>query len=91
MQQVILKSIGGLMLVSGLALAAGDAAAGKAIYEKRCKTCHTAKKVDPSGAAAKSDADLKKVIVEGDKKHPKNNLSEEDLANVLAFVHSLKK
>lgn len=91
MQQVILKSIGGLMLVSGLALAAGDVAAGKALYEKRCKTCHTAKKVDPTAAAAKSDADLTKVIVDGDKKHPKNKLSDEDLANVLAFVHSLKK
>ncbi len=88
---MILKSIGGLMLVSGLALAAGDAAAGKAIYEKRCKTCHTAKKVDPTGAAAKSDADLTKMIVEGEKKHPKNKLSDADLANVLAFVHSLKK
>lgn len=88
---MILKSIGGLMLASGLALAAGDAAAGKAIYEKRCKTCHTAKKVDPAGAAAKSDAELTKVIVDGDKKHPKNKLSDQDLANVLAFVHSLKK
>lgn len=88
---MILKTISGLALAGSLALAAGDAAAGKALYEKRCKTCHTAKKVDPAGAAAKSDDELKKIIVEGDKKHPKNNLSETDLANVLAFVHSLKK
>jgi mono/diheme cytochrome c family protein len=70
-----------LTAAAGLALAAGDAAAGKAAFEKSCKTCH-----GPSGTAnpaivkmmkvdikdlgsaeiqAKSDADLKTIITEG--------------------------
>jgi mono/diheme cytochrome c family protein len=70
-----------LISVSGLALAAGDAAAGKAAYEKACKSCHGADgtanpaiakmmKVDMKnlGAAdvqARSDDDLKKAITDG--------------------------
>ena len=29
-----------LTILTGLAVAAGDGAAGKAVYDKSCKTCH---------------------------------------------------
>ena len=70
-----------LTAAASLALAAGDAAAGKAAYEKACKTCHGASgtanpamvkmlKVDIKdlGSAEiqeKSDADIKTIITEG--------------------------
>lgn len=48
---------------------AGDAAAGKAVYNAKCKACHGA---DGSGTAMKlkdirkdSDADLKKSVTDG--------------------------
>jgi mono/diheme cytochrome c family protein len=65
----------------GTAYAAGDATAGKAVYEKSCKGCHgatgtanpgmaKAMKVDikdlgSSDVQAMSDADLKKVVTDG--------------------------
>jgi mono/diheme cytochrome c family protein len=70
-----------LTLPAGLALAAGDAAAGKAVYEKSCKACHGATgaanpaiakmmKVDMKDLSSAeiqgmSDADLKTIITEG--------------------------
>jgi mono/diheme cytochrome c family protein len=67
--------------LAGLALAAGDATAGKVVYDKSCKSCHGADgtananiakmmKVDMKnlGAAdvqAHSDADLKKAVTDG--------------------------
>jgi cytochrome c553 len=66
---------------AGFAVAAGDATAGKPVYDKSCKTCHGAEgianpamakamKVDmkalsSSEVQSMSDADLKKVITEG--------------------------
>ena len=70
-----------LALSAGLAWAAGDAAAGKAAYDKTCKTCHGAtgapnpnivkmmkvdiKDLSSADVQAMSDADLKKVVTEG--------------------------
>ena len=70
-----------LMCVTGVAMAAGDAAAGKAVYEKACKSCHGAdgaanpaiakmmkvemKHLGASDVQAHSDEDMKKAIVEG--------------------------
>ena len=68
-------------LTASVALGAGDAAAGKAVYERACKTCHTATG-DPNPAIAKlnkvemkslrsadvqgeSDAAVKKAITDG--------------------------
>ena len=47
-----------LTLGVGLAVAAGDATAGKAIYEKACKACHGA-----SGAANPNIAKMMKVEI----------------------------
>ena len=78
--------IGGLVVAmvcffAGFALAAGNAAAGKGIYDKTCKTCHGAagvanpaiakmmktdiKDLGSAEIQAKSDADFKKIITEG--------------------------
>src|SRR5690242_7158454 len=70
-----------LMLATGCAFAAGDAAAGKAVYDKSCKSCHGASgtanaavakmmKVDiPDLSSAEvqgmKDADIKTIITEG--------------------------
>lgn len=70
-----------LAVSSGFAVAAGNAAAGKALYDKSCKTCHgvdgTAnanmakmmkvdiKNLGSSEVQGMSDADLKKAITEG--------------------------
>jgi len=70
-----------LTISAGLAVAAGDAAAGKAVYDKSCKTCHGATgvanpniarmmKVDIKDLGSAeiqkmSDADFKTAITEG--------------------------
>lgn len=70
-----------LTLGIGLAVAGGDATAGKAIYEKSCKACHgasgvanpkiaTMMKVEigdlgSSEVQKLKDADLKQIITEG--------------------------
>lgn len=70
-----------LTLSAGLALAAGEATAGKAVYDKSCKACHGAtgtanpsivkmmkvdiKDLGSSDVQSMSDSDLKKIITEG--------------------------
>src|SRR4051794_4664864 len=44
---------------TGLALAAGDAAAGKAVYDKACKTCHGATGVANPAIAKMMKVDIK--------------------------------
>jgi mono/diheme cytochrome c family protein len=87
---MILKGLAGLLVVAGVlllasapssALPTGDAAAGKEIYLKKCKTCHaedghgnegmakllktTITPLDSDEVQKMSDADIKKVITEG--------------------------
>lgn len=70
-----------LTLSLGSAYAAGDATAGKEVYDKACKGCHGAtgtanpgmakamkveiKDLGSSDVQAMSDADLKKIITDG--------------------------
>ena len=51
--KIVLRVLSLSVLVSSLVLAAGDAAAGKAAYDKSCKSCHGADGT-PNAAIAKS-------------------------------------
>ena len=97
-----------LISVSGLAFAAGDATAGKAAYEKACKSCHGAdgvananiakmmkveiKDLGSADVQGHSDADLKKVVTDGQgKMKPVKTVTGGDVDNVVAYVRKLKK
>ena len=96
-----------LISASGLAFAAGDAAAGKTAYDKSCKSCHGAdgtanpaiakmmkvemKHLGAKEVQARSDADLTKVIVDGEgKMKPTKGIAAKDADNILAFMRTLK-
>ena len=90
-----------LALISTGAWAA-DAAAGKAVYGTKCRSCHGASgEGNPSIAKmmkvelkplSESSADVKKVVTEGQgKMKPVSGVSGADLDNVAAYVQSLKK
>ena len=105
MKQTVL-SILVLAFSASLAMAAGDATAGKAIYDKACRSCHGASGA-PNPAIAKmmkvemrdlssaevqalTDDAMKKVITEGQGKM-KPVKAVTDVAAVIAYVRSLKK
>jgi mono/diheme cytochrome c family protein len=81
---------------------AADAAAGKAVFEAKCKACHGASgegnpniakmmkvEMKPLG---ETTADVKKVVTEGmGKMKPVASVTGADLDSVVAYVHSLKK
>lgn len=86
----------------------GDATAGKDTYTKKCKSCHaedghgndgmakvlktTIPPLDGTEVQNMSDADLKKVIVEGKgKMKPVQGLSDAEIENVIAYVRTMKK
>lgn len=101
----------GILLVAASAVpafGAGDAAAGKDVYMKKCNMCHgpegagkdsvakmlkvEMKALGSKEAQAVSDADMKKIIDEGKgKMKPVKGLSDAEIANVIAFVRTLKK
>jgi mono/diheme cytochrome c family protein len=87
---------------------AGDVAAGKVVYSDKCMICHGADGSSATGYAKalgldpahlgsdrvqkKSDAELKKVILEGSgKMKPLKGLSEIDIDNVITYVRTLAK
>jgi mono/diheme cytochrome c family protein len=102
-----------LLTAAALVLAAppkqskGDAAAGKALYEKTCKACHAGGDGNPAIAKAlkvtlrplsspevqaKNNDDLRKSILgEYGKKKPLKGLSDEQLQNVIAHLRTLAK
>jgi mono/diheme cytochrome c family protein len=77
-------------LLYGIPAYSADAAAGEKTFQATCKGCH-AKKMQVF--AGKSAADLQtdiKGIVGGTVKHPKKlTLSDDDVANVAAYIASL--
>jgi cytochrome c553 len=96
--------------VAGLwaAPAPADAAAGKAVYAKKCAMCHgpdgVAKdsmakmlKVEMKALGSKEvqvlkDEEIKKITVEGKgKMKGVAGMSDADVANLIAFVRTLKK
>ena len=70
-----------LTLSTGLSLAGGDSTAGKAVYDKACKTCHgpagvanpniakmmkvDIKDLSSAEVQGKSDADLRSIVTDG--------------------------
>lgn len=89
-----------------LVAAQGDAVAGKASYLSKCGTCHRENgepnatlanllKVEIPHLASEtvqdmSDADLKKVMMDGkEKMQPVKDLSEADISNIVAYLRTL--
>jgi mono/diheme cytochrome c family protein len=89
------------------AFSGGDAEKGKALYTAKCKMCHAAEGEGNPGMAkmlkvemkalgskevqAMKDADLKKGFASGTGKMPPVKLTDEEAANVIAFLRTLKK
>jgi mono/diheme cytochrome c family protein len=101
---VVLAVVLALPLV---AMSGGDAEKGKALYTGKCKMCHAAEGEGNPGMAkmlkveikalgskevqAMKDAELKKAITEGNGKMKAVKLTDEEAANVIAFLRTLKK
>lgn len=89
------------------AFSGGDAEKGKALYTAKCKMCHAAEgegnpgmakalKVEMKALGSKEvqglkDAELKKDFTEGNGKMKPVKLTDEEAANVIAFLRTLKK
>jgi cytochrome c6 len=83
---------------------AADAAAGKAVFAAKCKSCHGADGTPSAGMAkamsikpmgdpaiqGKSDADLKTSITKGVGKMKPQTVSGADLDNVVAAIRTMK-
>src|ERR1700733_6875394 len=97
----------GLAAAAATSIQAADAAAGKAAYDKSCKSCH-----GPDGAAspamskmmkvdikdlksadvqAESDDDLKKVITDGKGKMKPVASASGSAADIVAYIRTWKK
>lgn len=101
-------SILAVLLLAAPTFAAGDAAAGKEIFSKKCASCHgTAGEAKESVAKmlkvemrhlgsketqAKTDADLKKVITDGQlKMKPVAGIDAKGADDLVAYLRTLKK
>jgi mono/diheme cytochrome c family protein len=90
-----------------VAMSGGDAEKGKALFASKCKMCHAAggegtpamakmmkvemKALGSKEVQAKKDAELKKDFTEGNGKMKPVKLTDEEVANVIAFLRTLKK
>jgi mono/diheme cytochrome c family protein len=109
-----MKSVVAIMMVVAIVFvatpifAAGNAAAGKEIYDKKCASCHGAagegkdavakmlkvemRPLSSKEVQAKSDADIKKNILEGmGKMKPVAGVDAKQADDVVAYVRTLKK
>jgi mono/diheme cytochrome c family protein len=92
----------GAALVMTTGLWAADAAAGKAVYAAKCKSCHGADGTPPpamvkalgvkplSESQGKSDADLKNAILKGVGKMKPQAVSDADADNLVAAIRTMK-
>ena len=83
---------------------AADAAAGKALYATKCKSCHGADGTPPAamakalgvkplsdpGTQGKSDGDLKSAILKGIGKMKAQSVSDGDADNLVAAIRTMK-
>jgi mono/diheme cytochrome c family protein len=105
--RVILMSLAA-MAISGSVIYGADAKTGQAVYDKSCKSCHGSDgaanpaiakmmKVDMKDLKApevqsRSDADLKKVITDGQgKMKPVTSVPAKSADDVVAYIRTLKK
>lgn len=93
-----------MILAVGTAAAsfAGDAAAGKAVYDRACKSCHgadgsgnpaiaKAMKVEMKDIRQSSDADLKKSVTDGiGKMKPVPSVNAAQTDDMIAYIRSMK-
>jgi mono/diheme cytochrome c family protein len=97
----------GLAATSIAALQAADTAAGKAAYDKSCKSCHGAdgtanpsmakmmkvemRSLQSADVQAMSDDDLKKVITDGKGKMKAQPAASASAADIVAYIRTWKK
>jgi len=95
-----------LFCAAAVVAAGADASAGKAVYAKRCQSCHgaggegnanvakmlkaTMKPLADSSVQSKSDDELKKEITNGVGKMKPVKLTDAEATDVVAYVKSLK-
>src|ERR1700693_3441386 len=91
----------GLSAMLPMGAFAADSAAGKAIFDSKCKNCHGADgagnpaifkmmKVDQKALGSQSDADIKTAVTMGvGKMKAIAGVAGADLDNVVAYVHTL--
>ena len=96
----VLCGLSGLIPAGALA---ADAAAGKAVFNTKCITCHGADgagnpaiakmmKVDLKPLGSQSDAEIKGAVTMGvGKMKPVAGVAAGDVDNIVAYVHTLKK
>jgi mono/diheme cytochrome c family protein len=99
----LILTFASLVALSCPAVFAADAAAGKAVYDKSCKTCHGAEGTPSAGMAKAmnikdfkttefSEADIKTAVTNGKgKMKPIPTVTGASLDNVAAYVKSLKQ
>ena len=96
-----------LLIATAACSFGADVAAGKTSYDAACKKCHGAdgtpnpaivkmmkvemKHLGSKDVQSKSDAVLKKETIEGVGKMKAIPAAEKDIANILAFVRTLKQ
>jgi len=94
---------------AAVSLSAADVAAGKDLYMKKCASCHGQagegkdaiaktlqvqfKHLGSKEVQARTDADLKKIILEGFEKtmKPVKDVDAKQADDIVAFVRTLKK
>ena len=102
MRIIVVLAILAVTVLSVPVLAA-DAKAGEAVYTKACKTCHgadgsgnpaiaKAMKVTLPDLASTSDDSIRDAVVKGKgKMKPVASVTEKDIPNLIAYIHTLKK
>lgn len=92
---------------AGLAMAAGDSQAGKAVFEKSCRTCHgaegegnpaiakmlniTMRPLSSAEVQTRSDAEIRKIVLDGNGKMKPVKLTSSQIADTIAYFRSLTK
>src|SRR5207249_4343444 len=101
-------SLAVILSCAAFSFAAGNAAAGKDVFMKKCASCHgqagegkdtiaktlkvELRHLGSKEVQAKSDADMKKIVLEGNgKMKPVKDVDDKVADDVIAFVRTLVK